>query len=97
MEKSCKKAFETHFTDGIQAPVEVSSTKRQKLSDTESKPMFRSCKQAKQVEFGLDSPALDVVISDKFLEVVCKCEDCTKTFSRIKKLIHAMENIDAEQ
>ena len=49
MEKSCRKAFETHFSEGIEAKPEVCSMKRQKVSETSSKPTFRSCKQAKQI------------------------------------------------
>ena len=71
MEKSCKKAFETYYSEGLEANPDVCSTKRQKLSETDSKPTMRSCKQGKQIEFGNDSPALDVVISDKFFEVLC--------------------------
>ena len=47
MEKSCRRAFETHYSEGIDASPDVCSTKRQKLSETESKPTVRSCKQAK--------------------------------------------------
>ena len=70
--------------------------KRQKLSETTSKPTHRSCTQAKQIEFGLDSPALDVVISDKFLKVLCQCDDCAKAFLKVKKMIHEMENLDGD-
>ena len=38
-----------------------------------------------------------MVISEKFIDVLCTCEDCEKSFSRIKKLIHAMENRDPDQ
>lgn len=45
----------------------------------------------------MDTPALDLVISNKFLNVLCKCEQCQNpkgAFSRIKNLIQAIENRD---
>ena len=44
------------------------------------------------LRFGQDTPALDLIINDKFLEVACACEICTKTFARIKKLIAAIDD-----
>jgi len=77
-------------------------SKRQKLSDTAQVSVAsgtRSCQNEKtsgerSTGFGLDQPALDLVISDRFLDVVCACDACEKTFSRVKKLVHAIENRD---
>ena len=47
MEKGCAKAFETYFSEGIDISPEQCYMKRQKLSETQSKPTFKSCKVAK--------------------------------------------------
>mmetsp|Transcript_45251 Transcript_45251/g.60066 ORF Transcript_45251/g.60066 Transcript_45251/m.60066 type:complete len:96 (+) Transcript_45251:1186-1473(+) len=39
-------------------------------------------------------PALDLIISEKFLDVLCPCAKCTQAFSRVKKLVDAIENRD---
>ena len=44
--------------------------------------------------FGLDKPALDLIISEKFLDCACTCDRCTKTFARTKKLLKAIEDRD---
>ena len=46
------------------------------------------------MRFSKDKPALDLIISDKFLDVACTCVDCEKTFLRIRKLLQAIENRD---
>ena len=36
MQPACRKAFETHFKEGLLPPEEVMATKRQKLSETQA-------------------------------------------------------------
>ncbi len=44
----------------------------------------------------MDQPALDLIISEKFLDIACQCDQCTKSFSRVKKLIQAIDNRDED-
>lgn len=46
--------------------------------------------------FGVDQPALDLVISERFLDELCSCEACGVTFERVKKLVEAIENREQE-
>ena len=97
IEASCRKAFTMCFKDQIEvsaAQGDANMAKRQKLSETgESKVTRRSCYDTK-VRFCQDQPALDLIISENFLDIACNCEDCTKTFARLRKLIAAIDNRD---
>ena len=74
--------------------------KRQRLSDgspakpTVSSTSTRSCQNLAKLDYSVDSPALDLVISDKFLEITCPCDHCLASFAKIKKLVQAIDNRD---
>lgn len=55
-----------------------------------------TCKRTggEPLRFNQEQPALDLVISDRLFDVICPCNECSKTFSRVKKLIQAIENRD---
>jgi hypothetical protein len=74
-----------------------------KLDDTKAcDTKRRSCLQDPEstlvkANFNKETPALDIVLHEDFLRVVCACTDCSPVFGRIEKLLETIENRDQDE